>query len=610
MNSSLGPISSPNALSADFLRPNGHSDNGTKIHAKSPHLPAHDIPVLPCSLLPLLLQYLLPPSPAGLPPHLLSRALSSRHRYLNIEPSEGLRAYYALSSASAPAVAVLEDIGAHRRAEDGFASIVGQIGYIAEGDYGVDGAAEVKSLVQLRFDGREVSVVLIWEQGEWKYIDVRPGPLLEELSSTPTLAINSTSSGRKTKAMAMATKAVTQTQSENGLAEGGDSGDDYWARYGANSDSEDGEPELPCNRSPIVQKGKRKANSSGSRSVNEDVYWARYGAGDVSASPEVGHGTTLMPAKQQYDSIMDGVEDWELRTAIKQALAASPAEAQPGAPKARMLSLDLTSPTSPSLPPSSNHQAQSDSNATLIFSSESHLGPHNHSVLYPHLRTSSIRHGTRDETTNETLSLNRAPLQHTGGIAQGLALDLNTPPPTQPTLGITSMLPTIGSPTSTVGPAITAGGSGPRIGMSPLLVGVGSPVVGAVERDLVSGAATHATGGSVAEPIQEPGEPVSLVDVLMRESRANISTNCANRINGEPTKTRIGDPARFESDEAVLQSVRGMFRMWRVLRGTTYGSSFPGNTNVTDTKWDMESTNETEEKREFLSLVVRALADL
>jgi hypothetical protein len=393
MASSLGPISSTSAgvpLPVDFLTLHGHSDNGIKNHLKSPNRPAHDIPVLPSSLLPLLLQYLLPPSPAGLPPHLLSRSLSSRHRYLNIEPSEDLGAYYALSSASTPAVEVLGDIGATHRAEDGFDSIVGRIGYVAERACDIDGAAEVKSFVQLRFEGREVSVVLIWEQGEWKYTDVRPGPLLEGLSSTPTLAIHSISSGGKTKAMAKVTRVVIQTQSADDLAEGGDSEDDYWARYGANSDSEDEESGVPRNGSPPIQtkgKGKRKANSSGTRSVNEDAYWAQYGTGSVTASPEMGHGITLKPVQQQYDSSMDGEGDChrDLRTSVQQALTRKPTQPHPGAPKARILSLDSTPLILPSFPSSSNHQPQANTSTTLIFSSDSHRGLHNHSVPYPHI---------------------------------------------------------------------------------------------------------------------------------------------------------------------------------------------------------------------------------
>ena len=619
MTSSLGPISSTNAkvpLSADFLHLNGHRDNGINTHPKSPNLPAHDIPVLPSSLLPLLLQYLLPPSPAGLPPHLLSHALASRHRYLNIEPSEDLRAYYALSSASAPVVEVLEDIGAHHRAEDGFDSIVGHIGYIAEAEYGIDGAAEVKSFVQLRFEGREVSVVLLWEQGEWKYTDVRPGPLLEGLSSTPTLAINSISGGGKTKATAKETRVVIQTQSANEVAEGDDSGDDYWARYDANSDSEDEELGVRTNGSPPSKKkkgkGKRKANSSGTRSVNEDAYWAQYGTGSVTASPELGHGITLKPVQQQYDSIMDGEDDChgELRTSIKRAFARLPNQPQPGAPRARMLSLDLTSPILPSFPSSSNHQAQADTNAAFLFSSDSHRGPHNHSVPYPYLRTPGMRHESRDETTNETLVLHQTSLQSASGTAQGLALDLNTPPPTQPTLGFTSMLPTICTPTSTAVPAFTAVKGGPTTGMSPLLVGIGSPAVGTVERGLDSGVPTPATGGSAVEPVQERGEPVSLLDVLMQERRVAVTPNCGGRTDGESTKTHVGDAVRLEGDEAVLQSVRGMFRMWRTLRSTTHGSCIPDGNNVNDTRWDVESTSEVGEKREFLSLVVRALADL
>ena len=603
MTSTLGPIPSTSArvpLSADFLHTDGHSDNETNTHPKSPNLPSHDIPVLPSSLLPLLLQYLLPPSPAGLPPHLLSHALSSRHRYLNIEPSEDLGAYYALSSASAPAVEVLEDIGAYHQAEDGFDSIVGRTGYAAECGYGVDGAAEVKSFVQLRFEGREVFVVLIWEQGEWKYTDVRRGPLLEGLSSTPTLTINSFSSGEKTKAMAKATQVVTQTQSANDLAEGDDSGDDYWARYGANSDSEDEESGVPRTGLPPSQtkgKGKRKANSSGTRSVGEDAYWAQYGTGSVTASPGIGHGITLMPVQQQYDSAMDGEGDRhrELRTSIQQALTRTPTQPHPGAPKARILSLDLITPILSSSPSSSNHQAQADR-------------LHNHSIPYPHLHTPSIRHEMRDQTTDETLTLHRAPLQPTSGIPQGLALDLNTPPPTQPTLGITTMLPTIGSPASTVTPAFAAASrSGSITGMSPLLVGIGSPVVGSVERGLTSGAATHATGGGVAEPVHAPA---NLLDILMRERRGNVIANCVNRLDGKSTRARAGDATHFEADEAVLQSLRGVFRMWHMLRGTTRGSSTPGDNNDNDTEWDVESVNKVEEKREFLSLVERALADL
>jgi len=611
MTSSLGPVSSTNAKvpsSAEFLHLTGHWDNGINTHPRSPNLPAHGIPVLPSSLLPLLLQYLLPPSPAGLPPHLLSHALASRHRYLNIEPSENLGAYYSLSSASAPVVEVLEEIGAQHRAEDGFDSIVGHIGYLAECEYGVNGAAEVKSFVQLRFEGREVSLVLIWEQGEWKYTDVRPGPLLEGLSFTPTLAINSISRSGKTKPIAKATRVVIQTQSANEVAEGDDSGDDYWARYGANSDSEDEELGVRGNGSPPLKqkgKGKRKANSSGVRSVNEDAYWAQYGTGSVTASPELGHGVTLRPVQQQYDSMMDGENDChgELRTSIKQAFARSLNQPQPGAPRGRMLSLDLTSPILPPFPSSSNHQPQADTNSTVIFSSDSHRGPHHHSVPYPYLRTPSIHNEARDETTNETLILHRAPLQPASGTAQGLALDLNTPPPTQPTLGITSMLPTIGYPTSTAVPAFTAVRSGP-------ITGIGSPAVGAVERDSVSGVSTHATSGSVVEPVQGPGESLSLLDVLMRERGVTVTANCIDRTDRQSTRTRVGDAARLEGDEAVLQSVRGMFRMWRMLRGTTRGGSISDSNNVTDTEWDVESTNEVGEKREFLSLVVRALVDL
>jgi hypothetical protein len=145
--------------------------------------------------------------------------------------------------------------------------------------------------------------------------------------------------------------------------------------------------------------------------------------------------------------------------------------------------------------------------------------------------------------------------------------------------------------------------------MSPLLVGIGSPVVGAVERGVDSGVATHASDGSAAEPVHEP---VSLLDILMRERRANGTANCVNRLDGKSTNTntRVGDAARFEGDEAALQSLRGVFRMWRMLRGTTRDSSTPDDNNVSDTEWDVESTNEAEEKREFLSLVERALADL
>jgi hypothetical protein len=69
----------------------------------------------------------------------------------------------------------------------------------------------------------------------------------------------------------------------------------------------------------------------------------------------------------------------------------------------------------------------------------------------------------RDETTNETLTLHRAPLQTASGVPQGLALDLNTPPPTQPTLGIATVLPTIGSPIYS-GPGIS-----PPPGVDPSL---------------------------------------------------------------------------------------------------------------------------------------------
>ena len=620
MTSSLAPISSTNTrvpLSADFLRLDGHWDNGiNNTHPKSSNPPAHDIPVLPPSLLPLLLQYLLPPSPAGLPPHLLSHALASRHRYLNIEPSEDLRAYYALSSASASVVEVLEDIGAHHRAEDGFDSIVGHIGYIAECEYGVDGPAEVKSFVQLRSEGREVSLVLLWEQGEWKYTDVRPGPLLEGLSSIPTLAINSISGGGKTKAIAKGTRVVIQTQSANEAAEGDDSGDDYWARYDANSDSEDEELGVRRNGSSSSKKkgkGKRRANSSGTRSVNEDSYWAQYGTGSVTASPELGHGTSLRPAQQQYDSIMDGEDDGhgELRSSIKRAFARLPNQPQPGAPRARMLSLDYASPMLSSFPSSSNHQAQADTNTTFIFSSGSHPVPHNHSIPYPYQRTPSIRHETRDEAANETLVMHRTPLLPASGTAQGLALDLNTPPPTQPTLGITSMLPTLCSPASTAIPAFTSVRSGPITGMSPLLVGIGSPVAGTVERGSDPGVPTHAAGVSAVEAVQESGEPASLLDVLMRERRVTVTSNCGGRTDGESTKPRgSSDAVRLEGDEAVLQSVQGMFRMWRALRGTTRGSCIPDGNNVNDMRRDVESTSEAGEKREFLSLVVCALADL
>ena len=618
MTSSLSSLSSTNAiatrlpLSANSLHPSGHSEREVDAHHKPPNVSAHGIPVLSSSLLPLLLRYLLPPSPTGMPPHLLSRALSSRHRYLNIEPSGDLGAYYALTSASAPAVEVLEEIGAYHRAEDGLESITAQIGYVAEGECGVDEAAEIKSFVQLRSEGREVWVVLIWEGGEWKYTDVRPAPLLEELSSTPPLAIASIRGGGKTKATAKVAKNFIQTPLTTVIAEGDDDGDDYWARYGANSDSEDEESGVPRNGSTPFQKkskGKGKANNSDTRSVNEDAYWAQYGVGSATTSPGVSSRIALMPVQQQYNSITDGEEEdnRELRIAIEEALTRPPMKPQPGAPKARILNLDSTSPVLRSSPSSSNRQAQPDANTSSILSSGSHRGPYSHSAPHLHLQTLSTCYGTRD--ASEPLSLHRAPLQSTGGTAQGLALDLNTPPPTEPTLSITSVLPVLGSPTSTVPPAFPAAGSGPVTGMSPLLVGTGSPVVDAVERCMVSGVATHATGASMAEPIQEPGEPVSLLDKLMREGRAAVDTSLSNRSDEESTKKPARDPARFEGDEAVLQSVRGMFRMWRILRSTTHGGSVTGSANAADIDWNVESTNEVEAKREFLSLVVRALTD-
>ena len=607
-NTGAGPAGLP--LPADNLRPNRHSDREIDPHHKPPNVSARDVPVPSPSLLPLLLQYLLPPSPAGLPPHLLSRALSSRHLYLNIEASSDLRAYYALTSASTPAVEVLEEIGACRRAEDGLDSIIAHTGYTSEGGFGVDGAVETKSFVQLRSEGREVWVVLIWEEGEWKYTDVRSAPLLEELSSTPTLAIASIRNRRNTKSTAKATKVVIQTPLANELAEGDDSGDDYWGRYGANSDSEDEESGVPRNGPTPFQKtskGKGKANSSGTRSANEDAYWAQYGVGSVTASPGISPRVTLMPVQQQYGSNIDGeeAENRELRIAIEQALTRLPVNPQPGAPKARMLNLASISPVLRSSSSSSNRQAPPDTNASSIFSSDSHQGSYNHSAPHPQLYTLSTRYA-RDSITNETLNLHRGPLLPTGGTARGLALDLNTPPPTEHTISITSVLPTLGSPTSAVAPVFATAGSGPMARMSPLLVGMGSPVVDAVERSMVSGVATHATGGSVAEPIQEPGEPVSLLDTLMREGRAAVATSSSNRTDGDSTKEPDGDSAYFAGDEAVLQSVRGIFRMWRILRGTTRDGSITGDANTADLDWNAESM---EAKREFLNLVVRALAN-
>ena len=618
MTSPLIPISDAGAGAgpaglpppADNLRPNRHADREIDPHAKPPNVSARDVPVPSPALLPVLLQYLLPPSPAGMPPHHLSRALSSRHLYLNIQPSVDLRAYYALTSASAPAVEVLEEIGACRRAEDGLDSIIAHTGYTSEGGCGVDGAVETKAFVQLQSERREVWVVLIWEEGEWKYTDVRSAPLLEELSSTPTLAIAS-ANGRNTKTKAKSTKVVIQTPLANDLGEGDDSGDDYWGRYGANSDSEDEESGVPRNGPTPFQKmseGKGKANSSGTRSANEDAYWAQYGVGSVTASPGISPRVTLMPVQQQYDSTIDGeeAENRELRIAIEQALTRLPVNPQPGAPKARMLNLASISPVLRSSSSSSHRQAPPDTNTSSIFSSDSHQGPYNHSAPHPHPHTLSTRYGARDSITNETLNLHRGPLPPTGRTARGLALDLNTPPPTEHTISITSVLPTLGSPTSAMAPVFATAGSGPMAGMSPLLVGMGSPVVDAVERSMVSGVATHATGGSVAEPIQEPGEPVSLLDTLMREGRAAVATSSSNQTDGDSTKEPAGDPACFAGDEAVLQSVRGVFRMWRILRGTTRGGSITGDANAADLDWNAESM---EAKREFLNLVVRALAD-
>ena len=102
------------------------------------------------------------------------------------------------------------------------------------------------------------------------------------------------------------------------------------------------------------------------------------------------------------------------------------------------------------------------------------------------------------------------PLRSASGITRGLALDLNTPPPTEPTLSVTSMLHSMGSPMSVVAPVFTAAGSGPTSRMSPLVDGSGSPP-SAVERALVSGVASYATGGSpsVADASHESGEPVA-----------------------------------------------------------------------------------------------------
>jgi hypothetical protein len=620
MTSPLGLATTTNAvmpglpLSADVLRLNGPSDSGSNIQEKSLNLFTHNISVIPSSLLALLLQYLLPPSPAGLPPHLLSRALSSRHRYLNIEPSEDLGAYYALSSASAPAVQVLEDIGAYHRAEDGFDSIIGQIRYVAECGYDVDGTVGVKSFVQLRCEAREVSVVLIWE-GEWKFTDVRLGPLPAGLCPTPALAINSTRSSGRVKAPANATRVVIQAQSTSDLDEEEDGGDDYWARYGANSDSEDEESGVPRNSLMPFQKkekGKRKAHSSGSRSVNEDAYWAQYGTGSVIASPEAGNRATLMAIQQQHDAIMGGEEDSdkELRAAVKEALACSPSKPQPNAPKPKILNLDLTTPTVHPFPTSFD-QVQPDTGTSLIFPSDANQGPNDHSVPYPLPHSPTTHHRTLDAITNEpSISHRHPPLQSTSGVARGLALDLNTPPPTDATLSITSMLPAMASPTSTVVPAFPAAGSGPTTETSPLLVGVGSPVVGAAERGLGTGVRAHATGGSTAGAGHKCGGPANLIGVLIREQPPTVTANHTNRVDGKPTRPRVEDTAGFEGDEAVLQSVRGMFRMWRILRGTTHGNSTAGDNDVVSAARGGDNTNEVEEKREFLSLVVRAMADL
>jgi len=123
-------------------------------------------PEFPPSLFHVVLSYLLPPTPP-LPPHLLSKALTQRHHFLNILPEAGPAAYFLWPKpGSAGAGSVIDSLS--RISEKPEEVPMGDIEYEAYGDsfharIGIQNDLQLVFILEIPKDGSEA---------DWKYFDV------------------------------------------------------------------------------------------------------------------------------------------------------------------------------------------------------------------------------------------------------------------------------------------------------------------------------------------------------------------------------------------------------------------------------------------------------
>jgi hypothetical protein len=239
--------------------------------SSTPTIVDDTIPLLPQHSVGLVLQYICPPSQLTepLPPHLLSSALSQRHHFLGITPTEPLEYLSWPTSANTGGTSAVEVLEALPRLSDdveGPTSL--PVRYSADDEH-VYAHATIKNE-----DGRSVRLVFQWDgEDAWRYHDASTAPLQFETTDSPSsallLAQHATapdSGAHHHKHSIHARGYESPYPGEAGLIDD-EAGDfDYWNSYGG-GDVDDSEP--PSRR--------RSSLHSKPGDKGEDAYWAQYG---------------------------------------------------------------------------------------------------------------------------------------------------------------------------------------------------------------------------------------------------------------------------------------------------------------------------------------------
>lgn len=270
------------------------------------------------------LTHLLPPSPSGIPSHLLAHILRTRHHFLSITPDD--QTSYFFLNPDHPLQNTERVLTVFRElAGSNLEDVVGRVAYAADGE-------DVVAHVQI---GNEVQILLQWEHsettGDWKYLDAKPLPFPANVYQTLRGAQESRT-----------------THNVSPIVE-----DPYWSRY-------DGVV-------PSVANGTANSKVNGINGLlgrdsprGEEAYWERYGQEDSDDESQDAHhrvlSTSMIPpggynpaSAWTASSVSFPVADDELAAAL--AMHLQP-DLEPSSEVAQGLTVSLNTP--PASEPSSN----------------------------------------------------------------------------------------------------------------------------------------------------------------------------------------------------------------------------------------------------------------